>query len=241
MTSCTCQQHRCLLCHLHRADAPPGERHLCDQGLVTRKVLRPREMLFHQGAPVKMLYILKHGYVKLSASLPDGRTQGLQLGTPWNLIGIEALNDATYACSAEAATDVQVCAIRRDDLVALMRHNGELSLQLINLLNRELHRSLFHIRNIGVMDAVERVAAFLISIAPDPAPPELDIALPITRGDIGEILGLTVETVSRVLARLRKEGIVDAPSMGRHYRILDQRRLAQLGGQEPIAMALDCA
>lgn len=240
MAACACQQSRCLLCEATLSRNGLSLQQACEvRGLVARRVFRPRETLFQQGMPVNELHMVRYGYVKLTTSLPDGRAQGLQLSSLFGLVGIEALDSDTYPCTAEAVTDVQVCTVRRDDLLELIQEDPVIARRLLGMLNRELGRSMALIRNLGVMDATERVAAFLHSIAPETALDD-EVPLPMSRGDIGQILGLTVETVSRSLSRLKKAGVIDLPPLGRHFRVLDWERLATLGARESVA-ARDCA
>ncbi|WP_303907898.1 Crp/Fnr family transcriptional regulator [Thiohalomonas denitrificans] len=236
--SCSCLQRQCILCEtLSTAQDECTEQQFCEiEGSISKDVYRANEWLFQQGMPARDLFILKYGHVKLSSSLPDGRCHGLRLAGPWSVLGIEALGMESYPFSAVALTDVQVCTFRHRDMLAALENNPKTSLKLVTMLNAELRRSMEQLRNIGVLHASERVAWFLLSTAVDNTCP------PVSRSDMAEILGLTMETVSRVLSRLRQCGLVDAPSNRRSVRILDPERLEALCGDTRQAqLPLNCA
>ncbi len=236
--SCACQQGQCILCEalLAAQDAFTRQQFCEVEGTISKDVYRPGERLFQQGMPTHDLFILKHGHVKLTSSLPDGRCQGLRLARPWSVLGIEALGMDSHPFSAEALTDVQVCTFRHRDMLKALESNPEMSLKLVTMLSAELRQAMAQIRNIGVLNASERVAWFLLSTAVDNTCP------PVSRSDIAEILGLTMETVSRVLSRLRQHGLVDAPSNRRSVQILDPERLMELSGDTPSKpVPLSCA
>lgn len=187
-------------------------------------------MLFREGTPTNHLFLLKSGYVKLTTALPDGRNQGLRLGAAWQFIGLEAMSDERYPYTAEAITPIEVCMVRYKDMLKLLESNPQLSLRVISALNRELQHSNAMIRNLGMMSSTERVASFLLSILHAKAEEGHEIPLPLSRTDMAEMLGLTLETVSRVLSRMTRDKIIWLQPGGRRLRILDAARLERLGG-----------
>lgn len=187
-------------------------------------------MLFREGTPTNHLFLLKSGYVKLTTALPDGRNQGLRLGAAWQFIGLEAMSDERYPYTAEAITPIEVCMVRYKDMLKLLESNPQLSLRVISALNRELQHSNAMIRNLGMMSSIERVASFLLSILHAKAEEGHEIPLPLSRTDMAEMLGLTLETVSRVLSRMTRDKIIWLQPGGRRLRILDAARLERLGG-----------
>ncbi len=226
--TCSCRQHRCLLCDVMLACGEHlPNRQFCDvRNAISKEVFRPRGVLFQQGWPADHLFILKHGYVKLTAGLPDGRSQGLRVAPPWSVLGIEALGTDSYPCSAEAVTEIQVCTLRHVDMLRAVDSNPALARQLVHMINEELRRSMAQVRNLGLLNAEEKVCWFLLNTGEDGGGP------PVTRSDIAEVLSMTVETVSRILSRLKRQGIVEAPSHERSIRILDRHRLLVLSGED---------
>ncbi|GAB4296462.1 MAG: fumarate/nitrate reduction transcriptional regulator Fnr [Thiohalomonadaceae bacterium] len=199
-------------------------------GVIHKKAYAPKAVLFREGTPTNHLYLLKSGYVKLTTALPDGRNQGLRLGAAWQFIGLEAMSDQRYPYTAEAVTPIEVCMVRYKDMLKLLEANPQLSLRVINALNRELQRSNAMIRNLGMMSSTERVASFLLSLLRAEAEEVHEIPLPLSRTDMAEMLGLTLETVSRVLSRMTRDKIIWVQPGGRLLRIIDAARLKQLGG-----------
>lgn len=151
------------------------------------------------------------GVVKLSKLLEDGRQQivGLQfapdfLGRPFA---------AESAVTAEAASEVELCVMPRPALERLICESPELGHRLMRQTLRELDEARDWMLTLGRKTALEKVASFLLLIATHLDPAVVDdkpiaFDLPLTRGHIADFLGLTIETVSRQLSKLRQEGII---------------------------------
>lgn len=168
------------------------------------------------------------GVVKLTKLMPDGRQQivGLQfapdfLGRPFK---------ETSDVSAEAATSLSVCAFPRKALEDMVRQSPELGQRLHEQARKELDEARDWMLTLGRKTAAEKVATFLYLIATH-IDPERDAAsdtirfdLPLRRADIADFLGLTIETVSRQLTKLRKSGIVEIEA-NRNVTVPSLRRL----------------
>ena len=120
--------------------------------------------------------------------------------------------------------------VRYKDMLKLLEYNPQLSLRVISALNRELQHSNAMVRNLGMMSSTERVASFLLSIVRAESDGVHEIPLPLSRTDMAEMLGLTLETVSRVLSRMTRDKIIWMQPGGRLLRIIDAARLTRLGG-----------
>ncbi|WP_027056238.1 Crp/Fnr family transcriptional regulator [Mesorhizobium erdmanii] len=173
------------------------------------------------------------GVVKLTKSLSDGRQQvvGLQfapdfLGRPFK---------AESEINAEAATPVALCSFPKTVIERMMKESPGLEHRLLKQALNELDEARDWIVMLGRKSASEKVASFLVLIARniDPAAnasaPSASFDLPLTRSDIGDFLGLTTETVSRQLTRLRAEGVIRIEN-NRHVIIDDMKRLEQRCG-----------
>lgn len=239
MKSCAGCHEKCLLCETLLCSCHPTHQLRPLQGSIHKKTYKPKEILFHEGDPANRLFLLSSGYVKLSTALPDGRNQGLRLGMARQFIGFEGLNETCYSYTAEAVTPVEVCSLPYKDMLRIMEQNAHLAIAVVDALNRELQRSNAVIRNLGLLNSTERVASLLLSLLPPPVHCQ-DIPLPLTRTDMAEMLGLTLETVSRVLSRMSREDIIHLPPNGRQMRIIDRARLAALtgGATAPLAYAV---
>jgi CRP/FNR family transcriptional regulator len=138
-------------------------------------------------------------------------------------------NDDAYAYSAEAVTHVGLCRFQRRKLEVLLRQHPKLEQHLLAVASNELVAAQEQMLLLGRKSAREKLASFLINL-PDRVVrrglPDNPIDLPMTRNDIGDYLGLTTETVSRVFARFKREGtIVDLPN--RKVQVIDKDLLLQ--------------
>jgi CRP/FNR family transcriptional regulator len=173
------------------------------------------------------------GVIKLSKTLADGRQQivGLQfapdfLGRPFKM---------ESALNAEAATEVSLCSFPKALIERMMKEYPELEHRLLVQTLKELDEARDWMVTLGRKTASEKVASFLLLIArnidPGRATPEMKAVfdLPLTRADIADFLGLTIETVSRQMTILRKDGVI-AIENNRHVTVPDMERLERRAG-----------
>lgn len=238
MDSCYCHIEDCVLCEAGLYSGL-STRQVCEiRGLLSKHRHGAHEVLFREGEPNTYLYLLREGQLKLTTVTPDGREQIIGLGLPGHLLGFHSMHDTVHTYTAETLTAVQLCKIRRADMVDVLRQNPSVMLRVIDMLNEELNRAQLLIRLLGQKTSVEKVAAFILSLAPlglrNGSPTELP--LPLSRQEMAELLGLTVETVSRHMSEFKREGILDAPRG--HVRILNAERLQRLAGDLPAHAGL---
>ena len=224
--TCVCNHDDCILCEGQVFNGLASDQVCQVRGLIAPAVFPARAMLFRECTPAERFFILKAGCVKLTTALSDGREQVLRLALPGQTFGFESLNDRAYPYSAIALTEASVCAVRHRDMLRILEQNPGVSLRMIRMLNGELELSRALIRDLGLKSSTERVASFLLSLAPLQRDPAGDLALPLTRKEISEMLGLTVETVSRAMTGLQRVGIIRT-ARGR-FHILDAGRLRAL-------------
>lgn len=172
------------------------------------------------------------GVVKLSKVLEDGRQQVVGLKFPSDFIG--RLNAASTTLSAEAASDVVLCKMPRAVLARLVETNRDLERQIMDQALRDLDEAREWLVTIGRKSASERVASFLFQIALHLVPGALEHGrveydLPLSRSDIADFLGLSMETVSRQISILRRTEAVIIRNK-RHVIIPDTARLRALAG-----------
>lgn len=200
----------------------------------TRRSYDAGSELVRDAEPVSTYSNVISGVVKLTKLLADGRQQivGLQfapdfLGRPLK---------AESKLSAEAATTVELCSFPKASLERLMAETPELEHKLLEQSLKELDEAREWMVALGRKTASERVAHFLYLIAMHVDPEaELDedssvaFELPLTRADIADFLGLTIETVSRQITKLRKAGIIQVEN-NRHVLIPNLSRLSDVSG-----------
>ncbi len=231
MVPCECAVADCLLCEARLLSGLAEEQVCSVRGLILRETRAPGEFVFHQGSPSRHLYVLKAGCVKLAAALPDGREQVLGIGVEGNLLGFEGFSQEVYPYSAQALTPVHVCGVRRADMTRILTGNPKVTLDVVRVLNAELERSKALIMDLGLRTAPERVASFLLSLVPPGRSWERELSLPLKRREIAEMLGLREETVSRVMAGLRRERVIRTRQGC--LQILSLDRLRELAGFAP--------
>lgn len=173
------------------------------------------------------------GVVKLSKMLADGRQQLVGLQFAPDFLG-RPFSDESQV-SAEAASPVGVCRFPKKAIESLIASYPDLEHRLLKQTLRELDEARDWMVTLGRKSAAEKVASFLHLIAThiDPTQPEetksRTFDLPLTRADIADFLGLTVETVSRQITKLRMDGVVEITN-NRHVVIPDLGRLeARMG------------
>lgn len=198
--------------------------------LALRLQLAKRCRLFSAGDPVRHVYNLTEGSVCLSRSLPDGRRQILGFLLPGDFVGFEA--DETHRLDAETLTEAKVCRFERAAFDDFLRDNPDISLRLLRIASSDLAQAARHAVLLGRKTATERIATFLLDLRDRSGARHLrtrPLALPMTRSEIADYTGLTIETVSRVLGRLRSSKVIDLIGTGA-VRVLDDGQLERLSG-----------
>ncbi|MFV0474555.1 MAG: Crp/Fnr family transcriptional regulator [Pikeienuella sp.] len=176
----------------------------------SRRKVEPGAELVAAGVPTESYANILSGVVKLTKLMHDGRQQivGLQfapdfLGRPFS---------ESSGVSAEAVTTVNLCVIPRATLEEMVRESPALEHRLHRQTLRELDEARDWMMTLGQKSASEKVASFLLLLSShvDPLTDGYSevFEIPLKRADIADFLGLTIETVSRHLTRLRKAGIV---------------------------------
>ncbi len=187
--------------------------------------LEPGAILFHEGDPATHVYSLTRGYLRLCKLLADGRRQITGFLVPGDFIGLAFAE--TYVYSAEALGPAHLCAFAAPAFQRWLATTPHLEHELLGRARGELAAAQEQMLLLGRKSARERVATFLLTFAR-----RLDrkagetVPLPMTRTDIADYLGLTIETVSRTLSQLKRESIIDL--VGKNgYRIRRPEALAE--------------
>jgi CRP/FNR family nitrogen fixation transcriptional regulator len=167
--------------------------------------------IYGDGEPADYLYKVIIGAVRTYKVLIDGRRQVGGFYLPGNIFGLETGKEHTL--SAEAITKCKVLVINHSALVARARTDQEVAFQLWALTGRELLRLQDHLLLL-IKNAPERVAAFLLKMA-ERLSTDNSVDLPMSRRDIADHLGLTIETVSRSLTQIENTGAIEFPSCRR--------------------------
>jgi CRP/FNR family nitrogen fixation transcriptional regulator len=180
--------------------------------------------IFGENEPADYLYKVVSGSVRTYKILSDGRRQVGGFYLPGDLFGLEFADEHTL--SAEAICDAKVLVVKRSALTALAGHDALVAQQLFNLTGRELRRVQDRILLL-VKSAQERVASFLLEMAERVSGNSID--LPMSRQDIADYLGLTIETVSRTLTSLECAATIEVPT-SRRIVLRNRPALSRMNG-----------
>jgi CRP/FNR family nitrogen fixation transcriptional regulator len=182
--------------------------------------------IFGEGEQAGSLYRVLKGVVRTSRILSDGRRQVAEFFLPGDMFGLEAGDE--HRTSAEAVVDCEVVAVRRAPLAERAMNDSIVGHKLWSLTLHHLRRSEEHMLVLGRKNACERVAWFLIDMSTRiPAPDRVELAM--SRQDIADYLGLTIETVSRSMTQLQDEGLIELPSC-RQVVLSDRASLEDMAG-----------
>lgn len=181
------------------------------------------EEIYGEDEPATYVYEVVSGAVRTYKLLSDGRRQIGAFLLPGDVFGLDS--GTAHRMSAEAIIDTKVRLVKRSSLEALAMSDVQTAHKLWTMTACELQHAENHMLLLGRKTAMERVATFLLEM--DRRFTGVGMALPMCRRDIGDYLGLTLETVSRTLSHLNEEGILEF-SGARQIVLRNRQRLANL-------------
>ncbi len=200
------------------------------------RVLQPGESLIWEGDDSVLVANVIDGVLKLSSGTEDGREQIVGMVFPSDFIGRPF--GSTTGHGVTALTEATVCVFNRRDFDAFARQHPALEHKLLQRTLDELDRTRRWMLLLGRKSASEKVASFLIEMADRVATPgcgdgaatgTIHLDLPVSRQQIADVLGLTIETVSRQFTRLKADRVIDLPSR-REVIVLDRAALMAEAG-----------
>jgi len=208
--------HSCDTCRMRLMCLPAAldQHHLdsLEDIIENRRTVGSGETLYRQNDPFTSLYAILNGSVKTYTTHEDGWTRITGCHLPGEIFGFSGIGADFCRSTARALEDTLICEIPFDDLQALCRKIPDLQSRVLHLMSQrlvedhELAAQFLHKR-----PARKRIAAFIISVSTRAArrgEAEMELRLPMSRTDIGNYLGITLETVCRELSRLEKAGII---------------------------------
>jgi len=201
--------------------------------LAERDFVGAGDALIRQGDEAAHLFNISSGSVRVYRLLPDGRRQITGFLFAGDFVGLGAGD--RYAFSVEAIEDATLCRFRKREYLALIRERPTLEAALLERATHELAAAQKQMLLLGRKTARERVASFLFDLPDlDPVRPsdEGHVRLPMTRTEIADYLGLTIETVSRELTRLKSTGLIEILSL-KALRVIQPERLRALADGMP--------
>ncbi|NWH08440.1 MAG: helix-turn-helix domain-containing protein [Alphaproteobacteria bacterium] len=195
-------------------------------------MLRPEETLIIEGDEAQTVYNVISGTMRLTRMSSDGRRQILTFLFTGNFVGLTP--DASYHFNAEAVSEVELCAFDRKRLETLFRLHPEMQKNFHHMTAKMIDAAHDLVFTLGRKTAIERLATFLLflrdaeNVRGDSASP---LSVPMTRLDIADFLGLTIETVSRGFSKLKADGIIKLPN-AHSVEIARLDRLRAAAGQD---------
>jgi len=212
----------CLPTSIGQADVD-----LLDKIVKNRRIFKRGDYLYRLNHPFQSVYAIRSGSVKTYVLMDDGRLQITGFHIAGELLGLSAVNTRVYSCEARALETTSVCEIPFDRLEELGQQVPSLQYQMLRIMSREIAHNQELMLLLGRKNADERLATYLISLSSRFAKRSYsatEFNLSMSRGDIGNYLGMAEETVCRVLARFEQEGLI--AMQRRLVRLKDVDRLS---------------
>ena len=183
----------------------------------------PSQALVRMGETATSLFTLRAGMVKLVRNTVDGRQRIVRVLRSGDVIGLEALMGPTYDSDAIALTNVRVCRLPLQVIQRLNRETPRLHQRLLERWHRSLKEADDWLADLNFGNARQRLAGLILKMRTDQDP---SLCTLFSREDMGAMLDLKLETVSRTLNAFVREGLIEPMDrIGRAYRIVDAARL----------------
>ncbi|MBL4820455.1 MAG: fumarate/nitrate reduction transcriptional regulator Fnr [Gammaproteobacteria bacterium] len=220
----------CSNCRLNELCLPialnKAEIHQLDEIVQRNRPLKKGDHLYRQNDPFKSVFAVRSGSFKSYVLGSDGQGRVTAFYMPGEIIGMDGIAGGSYANSTSALEHASVCEIPFTQLEKLSRELPNLQHHFFAIMGNEIAKDQQIHTLLSSYTAEERIVSFLlslssrysrVSLAPD------KFLLHMTRGDIGEFLGLTLETVSRIFTALQKKGLIAVKN--KEIEILDIAKL----------------
>ena len=205
----------CKDCSLHEMCLPRGlgmtDLDQLEKVIKRTHPLQTGDYLFRAGQEFQQIFALRSGSVKLNLMDEQGNDQILGFYFPGEILGLDAIDTKRHLCSAVALETSSYCAFPFSDLSAISQLVPALQQQLYNLMSRELSHEHELLLMIGTKNAEERLATFLVTLSSrfhQLGYSAKEIKLSMSRQEIANYLGLTIETVSRIMSRFQREQLI---------------------------------
>jgi len=228
----------CKSCKLHDLCLPLGldlnDIDRLDNIIKRRKPLQKGEYLFHNGDHFHAIYAVRSGSIKTYSESEQGDEQITGLYLPGELLGLDAIHNHQHPCSAIALETTSLCEIPFDILEDLSEDIPGLHHQLFRIMSKEIASDQTLLMLMAQKNAEERLAAFLVNLSSrlkQRSFSETEFYLSMSRKDIGNYLGLTIETISRTFSRFQSEGLLT--TQRKYVKILKLHELKNIAGLAP--------
>jgi CRP/FNR family transcriptional regulator len=233
----------CDSCCLHDLCLPAGlepeTTRLLDHIVSNRARIKRRDSLYRPGDAFSSVYAIRVGTFKTLMLAEDGREQITGCFMGGDIIGLDGIGDGRHNCGAVALEDSEVCVLPFEQLDKLACKVPALGRNLYRCISRDVCRGQDMMFLLGSMRAEQRLVAFLLDLAARYQARGYsgsEFVLRMTREEIASLLGLKLETVSRLFSHLQGDGFIQV--QGRSVKLLDSAALKQILGKHAEAAAL---
>jgi CRP/FNR family transcriptional regulator, cyclic AMP receptor protein len=170
-------------------------------------------ILFVEGQEPRGVFVLCNGRVKLSANSVDGKSILVRMVEPGELVGLPGtLSGKAYELTAEALEPLQANFIPRDAFMQFLREHGEAAVRAAEILSKIYHATLLEVRYLGFSSSTaEKLARFLLDLPGTSAQNNghFRVTLTLTHKEIGEMIGASRETVTRLFAHFKRQRLIE--------------------------------
>lgn len=211
---------------------PASEVAKLDELVKERLRIAKGQPLFLHGTSLDALFSLRTGSIKSQIVEASGHHQITGFYLPGEIVGLDGMFDGMHSSTSIAMEDSEVCVVKLDDIDEVSRYVPTLQHQVRRLMSKEIARSHQVLLALGSMRSEQRLAALLINLSQRLAAlgySSTDFIMRMGREEIGNYLGLTLETVSRLFSRFARDGVIRVNQ--REIKILDMAALNELVGK----------
>lgn len=226
----------CQKCSLYQLCLPvglaDGDIDRLDAIIKRRRPVEKGEHLYRLGDPFQSLYALRSGSLKSFTTDQHGEEQVIGFHLPGELLGLDAISSDTHTSSTQALETTSVCEIPFNRLEELSRKIPGLQHHLFSLMSQELKEEHCHLAVLAHTPVEGRLANFLFQLSErfrQRGYSATDFNLSMSRNDIANMLGMAVETISRLLGQFQEQGLLRVER--KHVQILDLARLQALANR----------
>ena len=223
----------CQNCSLYDLCLPmgleTGDLDRLDKVIKRRQSVNKNNFLFRMGDSLKAVYAIRSGSFKTYLTNPDGTEQIVGFSLPGELLGMDAISENHHTCTVKALETSSVCEIPFERLESLARDIPNLQHQLFRLMSKEIQQDQNLMLLLAQMPAETRLASFLLGMSErlnkrGYAANEFNLSM--SRGDIANLLGMAVETISRLLSHFQENSLLNVER--KHITILNLDELRKL-------------
>lgn len=213
------------------AGLPPGQiQELC--GIAQEQEVVRGATLFAEGSRASGFYVVLSGRVKIYKLSLDGKEQILHIFGGGEVFGeVPVFAGGNYPAHAEMLDKGSVLFFSREAFSDLVRREPSLALNMLGILSRRLRRFTHMVEDLSLKEVPGRLAAYLLYLA-ERTSGASTLELDITKGQLASLLGTIPETLSRILARMSQQGIIEVD--GRHIRLMHRETLEGLAAGEKL-------